>query len=292
MSEADFTDIDPSEPLSSLYRKINARTKANRSFESSPTPPSSPVANQFYVDSINGIFAQRNDDNTEWIFQWLIGQGAHSFVRLPEPATPSTVQVRTELDTLLNAGGFTDLEQQGADTFMFVSSASCPLVIEIPVPSVFPRWDGRLHAVYLDNVIDAGDTVEIQLEGTGTTGARLTRPGDFWIGRVDAAGAWETLATNAMNGVQAVSASAVNVDDFTGLYIVETSSNDVTLSLPSLGSLQRARGPISFKKTSASNNMIIDTAGSELIDGAASVSYSAQYASVTIAPYDQAYWII
>lgn len=291
MSEADFTDIDPSAPLSEIRYALNARSKALRSAESATAPPPSPVANQFFVDSANGIFVQRNNDNTQWVFQWFVNAAAHSFVWLPEPGTPTTINIATELDNGLNLGGFTNLEEQGADVFMsYQDDANLPGIIELPDPTIRTGWDGRLFCVTLEDNYNAG-SLAITVEGFGAGDIKLTRPGDFWLGRVRGGVEWKTMMTNIWDGHELVSSSKT-ITMYTGTYFVDTTSGDVTLSWPNQGTAQGIRGPIQFKKLVAANNMIIDTAGSELIDGAASVSYAAQYSNPKMVNYNGAIHIL
>ena len=146
----------------------------------------------------------------------------------------------------------------------------------------------------MSSVTDASYTVK--LSGGGDF-AVLTRPGDFVTLRaLESSSVWNVVATNCREAYSTVSSSTHNVTDVDGLFLVDTSSNSVTLSLPDLTAVQRIRGPVKFIKTSASNTMTIDTAGSEtILDGTsgavASVSATALGSVYEIAVHNQAYYV-
>lgn len=62
-------------------------------------------------------------------------------------------------------------------------------------------------------------------------------------------------------------------------YAVNTSGGDVTMTLPAAVAGNAGMG-INFKKLSSANNVVISSAS--LIDGAATVSITAQWSSVTV----------
>ena len=88
-----------------------------------------------------------------------------------------------------------------------------------------------------------------------------------------------TGATSSQLDVQSISASQVAVVGVA--YLVNTSSGDVTITLPASSSSEDQQ--ITIKKTTSDNAIIIDGDSSETIDGELTVEVVEQYTSLTLA---------
>jgi len=71
-----------------------------------------------------------------------------------------------------------------------------------------------------------------------------------------------------------------SISPFSGLVLVNTTSGSVTVTLPAAAD---CKGRVyQFKKTVAANTVTLDPAGTETIDGAATLAWTTQYQSYTL----------
>lgn len=74
------------------------------------------------------------------------------------------------------------------------------------------------------------------------------------------------------------------------IVLVDTTAGSVTLTLPLAASV---RGQwFEFKKLVAANTLTLDPAGSETIDGAATLAWTTQYQSYTVFSDGTEWWIV
>ena len=91
--------------------------------------------------------------------------------------------------------------------------------------------------------------------------------------------------------VQALAASATLAPTYPHtLYLVTTSGGSVTLTLPPARTVPGFR--LDAKKLTAANTMTLDGAGSETIDGAATLAVTTQWESVTLVSDGTAWYLV
>jgi hypothetical protein len=91
---------------------------------------------------------------------------------------------------------------------------------------------------------------------------------------------------------RSVTAKSANfsADDTMDVCIVDTSAGSVTVSLPAAATC--AGKVLTFKKKVAANSLILDGNAAETIDGAATLTKTSQYDSVTIICDGTTWWVI
>jgi hypothetical protein len=109
-----------------------------------------------------------------------------------------------------------------------------------------------------------------------------------WTRKNDGAG--NTILAGDINSLQAAVEAMQDVRTVTGAYtatsadetiLADASGGAFTVTLPPAAGLVGKR--FTIKRTSASNNVVVDGNGSETIDGAGTKSLNSQYAFISIA---------
>lgn len=135
-------------------------------------------------------------------------------------------------------------------------------------------------------------------ELTSSAGVSST---DLFITAVSGAGSYSTRKTTAQQIYDyvkpiglATAIATVSSDTSLGtsqhVLLVDASSGQVTLTLPSAATTS-ARQYMIKKKDSSSNNVVVAASGSQTIDGQASVSVNTQYEALTVVS-DGSNWFI
>jgi hypothetical protein len=92
-----------------------------------------------------------------------------------------------------------------------------------------------------------------------------------------------TIASLVCAQVLLVAASAaITADAAPDVYVVNTGSASVTMTLPPLADVPEGRELSFWKGSSASNSMIVDGYASETIEGSANVTRTARYSVITV----------
>lgn len=105
---------------------------------------------------------------------------------------------------------------------------------------------------------------------------------------------WESVGGSASKSIVSISqTTTITPSDNETIYLIDTSSTDVTLTI-STQSLSSGK-TITFKDssgTSGTNNITIQTEGSETIDGSSSTTVGASYVSLTMVSDGNNWFII
>jgi hypothetical protein len=97
---------------------------------------------------------------------------------------------------------------------------------------------------------------------------------DLWGGQLNAN--WDSIDTKVAHTTSSkVATFSVGATEFNYVYLVDTSAGDVTANLPAVADVFNGF-TVYFKVTDATNDLIIDGNGSETIDGATTVTFSAE----------------
>ena len=287
MASADFTNLEPSDRLSQVYARINERTNALRSAESSTTFPATTVPGQRAFRTDVGWVFERNQADTAWIPMWEVDNGPWAPMLFELDALTDPTWIASTVVATTPGGG---AEVEGLDMFINCTLTTVASGIVIELPDV-AAWAYR--KVWVTLFAGFGDEVSVQNESDNSVICELNSIGDSVLLQCDATGAWVPVVSNLHTSRTTTASINLTTEAprqwWNTNYWCKTGGGSITITLPSLQHIgAQFSFPLVIKKVDASVNTvtIVPDAGtsSPTIDGAANKILTDQNDTVTIIP--------